>query len=141
MRRSGVRFPSAPPGLLFQALRACPRALLRNAATRGSVMGVLTNVFRRGGVFYFRARVPAALRPSVGRRELWRSLRTSDPTEARCRGASLLRLTEALWRDLHPRMSPNEIQSLIDNWTKAKLEEDADARLTGSRDALEAHHA
>lgn len=91
-------------------------------------MGVLTNVFRRGGVFYFRARVPAPLKVRVGRNELWRSLRTRDPGEARRRGGILLSLTEALWRDLDRAMSSREVQSLIDGWVRARLEDDAEVR-------------
>ena len=95
-------------------------------------MALVTNVFRRGGAFYFRARVPAALRPAVGRRELWRSLRTSVASVARRRGVTVLGLTETLWRDLERAMQsaskpvdPGVIKGLIDQWLRAEIEEDA----------------
>ena len=44
-------------------------------------MARTTNVFRRGTVHYFRVRVPLALRTVVGRKELWRSLKTCKGDE------------------------------------------------------------
>lgn len=99
-------------------------------------MAVLTNVFRRGGVFYFRASVPLALRQSLGRKELWKSLRTREPGQAKLRGSALLGLTENLWRDLERAMSADEIEKLINSWLKARLEEDTAARTGISAEAL-----
>jgi hypothetical protein len=103
-------------------------------------MAVLTNVFRRGGVYYFRARVPASLSAKVGRRELWRSLRTREISTARRRGSALFGLTEALWRDLQHAMRPDEVQLLIDGWVLAKLDEDAEARQGADRESLQRHN-
>jgi len=50
-------------------------------------MGLATNIVRRGAIYYIRAAVPCRLVDRVGRRELWRSLRTSDPGTARKRAA------------------------------------------------------
>jgi hypothetical protein len=41
-------------------------------------MRLPTSLFRRGGVFYYRAKVPSDLLILVGRREVWISLKTSD---------------------------------------------------------------
>src|SRR5579885_3517689 len=100
-------------------------------------MAVMSNVFRRGSVFYFRVGIPRHLRGRLNRRELWRSLRTSDPGEARRRGGILLSLTQTLWSDLQRAMSTRELQSAIANWLKAKLDEDADARWGASDQALD----
>lgn len=50
----------------------------------------MTNLHRReGGTYYVRVRVPLDLVEFMGRKEVWRSLRTKDPKEAkrRCRAA------------------------------------------------------
>lgn len=49
-----------------------------------------TGLVRRGAVYYFRARVPAHRRALGARREVWKSLRTSDLQEARWRASLLL---------------------------------------------------
>lgn len=94
-------------------------------------MSLVTNVFRRGASYYFRTRVPARFRALLERKELWRSLRTTDAREARQRASVAILLTEALWRDLERVMSskrklpsPDELQSLIDQWLRAELSED-----------------
>lgn len=88
-------------------------------------MSLVTNVFRRGGNYYFRIRVPARLREKVGRRELWRSLRTPLAREALQRLALLQNLTEALWRDLERTMDLRECKALVDAWLSAEIREDA----------------
>jgi integrase len=94
-------------------------------------MSLVTNVFRRGGSYYFRARVPGRLRAILGRQELWRSLRTGDPWKARQRASLIAQLTHRLWRDLDELMSlsravtPVELKALIDDWLRAELSEDA----------------
>jgi len=94
-------------------------------------MSLVTNVFRRGVSYYFRTRVPERFRAVLDRRELWRSLRTTERSTARRRAALASLLTEALWRDLEREMSssrnlpdPARIKFLIDRWLKAELEED-----------------
>lgn len=98
-------------------------------------MSLVTNVFRRGGSYYFRTRVPARFRTLLERRELWRSLRTTDAKGARQRASVAALLTEALWQDLERLMSiPSSVPSrahiraLIDQWLKAELEQDAGLR-------------
>lgn len=59
-----------------------------------------TYLFRRGGVFYYRAKVPVDLIDQVKRREVWLSLRTSDRKRAELRLADThvrqLRIYECL---------------------------------------------
>ncbi|MDO9589246.1 MAG: site-specific integrase [Brevundimonas sp.] len=94
-------------------------------------MSLVTNVFRRGGSYYFRARVPERFRAVLERRELWRSLRTGEPSKARQRASLVAQLTHRLWRDLDYLMSttqpisPGELKRLVDEWLRAELEEDA----------------
>lgn len=102
-------------------------------------MSLVTNVFRRGAIFYFRARVPARLIPVVGRRELWRSLRTGDARMARQRASRAILLTDALWHDLERLMSSrvpsrSEVKALIDQWLKAELDRDEALRRASEPD-------
>ena len=41
-----------------------------------------THLFRRGDIFYYRAKVPTDLREHLKRREIWISLKTSDRPKA-----------------------------------------------------------
>lgn len=94
-------------------------------------MPLVTNVFRRGSSYYFRTRVPARFRVLLDRKELWRSLRTTDAREARQRASCAVLLTERLWVGLDGLMSstpaapsPAQIKTLIDDWLRAELRED-----------------
>lgn len=102
-------------------------------------MSLVTNVFRRGAVFHFRTRVPARLVGVVGRKELWRSLRTNDPREARQRASRAILLTDTLWRDLERIMSSrvptrSEVKAFIDQWLKAELDRDEFLRRSSEPD-------
>ena len=63
-----------------------------------------TYLVRRGGVFYYRAKVPVDLIDQVKRREVWLSLRTSDRKSAELRLADThvqqLRIYESLRQGL-----------------------------------------
>lgn len=105
--------------------------MLRTLATRGP-MSLVTNVFRRGASYYFRTRVPARFRALLERKELWRSLRTTDARQARHKASVVILLTESLWRDLERIMSSNrnlpsasQVRALLDGWLRAELDEDA----------------
>jgi integrase len=91
-------------------------------------MTLSSHVLRRGGVYWFRIRVPKRLRTVLGRRELWRSLRTLSPAEARRRAMHLAALTASLWCGADAAMSPDEAKALVDQWLRAKLDEDAELR-------------
>ena len=56
-------------------------------ATHGGMERVprATWLMRRGGVYYVRARVPQDLAEVIGKSEIRRSLKTSDPAEGRRR--------------------------------------------------------
>ncbi|MBU3712670.1 MAG: hypothetical protein FGM21_12885 [Limnohabitans sp.] len=64
-----------------------------------------TYLIRRGGVFYYRAKVPSDLLHQLNRREVWISLRTSDRKSAELRLADThirqLRTYECLRQGLH----------------------------------------
>jgi hypothetical protein len=67
-------------------------------------MSLRTNIVRRRAIYYFRCRVPADLRASVGRNELSRSLRTSCGSSARRLALPLYTKTARLWRDVRQAM-------------------------------------
>ena len=50
-------------------------------------MSLQRNVVRRAATYYFRIAIPADLVPSIGRKEVWRSLKTKDAGTARIRAA------------------------------------------------------
>lgn len=111
-------------------------------------MSLVTNVFRRGGSYYFRTRVPQRLRALVGRKELWKSLRTKDPLAARQRASLASLLTDQLWRDLERGMSSSsaplsdhQLEFLIASWLKAELDRDAVLRRTSEVDREAPWHA
>lgn len=95
-------------------------------------MSQLPHVVRRGGSYSFRIRVPERFRALLTRKELWRSLRTSDLREARQRASLAILLTDQLWGVFDRLMSssrsvpsPAQIKMLIDQWLKAELDRDA----------------
>lgn len=98
-------------------------------------------VRRRGGIWMARVHIPTPLRPLIGRREVWRSLRTANRREARLRaaifqgnmGAPFVRL-----RRERSGMSRQQIDELVAEYLEAELW-DAETRLaTGAWQANDA---
>lgn len=91
-------------------------------------MALSTNLVRRGGIYYFRCRVPTDLVARLGRAELSRSLATSYPDVARRRGRRAAHLVEQVWLLVRECMSPEQIDDVIRRWLKAELDKDEVAR-------------
>jgi integrase len=91
-------------------------------------MALATHIVRRGSTYYFRARVPAALKPRIGRAELSRSLQTASAPEARRRATYLASLTMDLWQALERAMTIDDVRQLIQGWLRQALDTDAKAR-------------
>ncbi len=74
-----------------------------------------TNISRRGSVYYVRVAVPRDLMESVGRREIWQSLRTKDATEARRLARAALGRLDEQWRSLRDRreVTRDDVETLI----------------------------
>jgi integrase len=88
-----------------------------------------SNLVRRKRTFYFRARVPTALIATLGRRELWRSLRTSDPVLARLRASVMWASVQKLWNSvLSGSVTKEEIDQLLREWLSQALASDMAAR-------------
>ncbi|WP_300295585.1 site-specific integrase [Ferrovibrio sp.] len=91
-------------------------------------MALSTNLVRRGGIYYFRCRVPNDLVARLGRTELSRSLATANPDVARRRGRWAAHLVEQVWLLVRECMSPEQIDDVIRRWLKAELDKDEVAR-------------
>lgn len=93
---------------------------------------------RRGGVYYFRQRVPLALVPLLGGRvEVQRSLRTADPREAQLRAAVVelglarrWRALLAMRRDSMRRLDQQEVEQLAAQYFERLVAEDRAYRAT-----------
>ncbi len=96
---------------------------------------MLTTLFRprRRLSFYHRAVVPLALRSYFrGKRQVWRSLKTTDPDHARLLTLILRARTQRLFLTLKREgqyMTSVEIDRLIAEWKDAELERLEDARV------------
>jgi hypothetical protein len=75
-----------------------------------------SNLRRRGGVYWFRRRVPDALKARVERNEINRSLRTKCAKTARARARQAWLATEAMFRGmtLNPSLAASQAKLLID---------------------------
>lgn len=94
-------------------------------------MGVVTNVLRRRGRYWFRIRVPVDIVPRLGRRELWRALETADPAVARQRAIQAARVAIALWQRVRSDMSlsKDQIDQLVVAHFHQMLEVDEGLRI------------
>lgn len=94
-------------------------------------MGSIPNTIRRGGVFYFRRGVPAALQRLFNRAELTCSLRTSDVVLARRLSRYLYVCSEELFDAVKtaPMLSEQDIAALVKDFYSSILAQDETARL------------
>jgi len=101
-------------------------------------MGLASNVARRGAVYYVRLAVPVHLKIRFGRRELWRSLRTTDPAEARRWAPVVLSAARCLFLDVERdvTLTDSKIAQLVRDFYERELTIDA-AMLRPSSPTLE----
>lgn len=92
-------------------------------------MSLSTNVVRRGTRYYFRCRVPADLVARVGRTELNRSLKTSDPREARIKATAVAAGVERLWGAIRRALDKRQIEELVRDWLRGRLDQDQQQRI------------
>lgn len=87
---------------------------------------------KRRKSLYHRITIPQALRPFFGgKAEVWRSLRTRDKDEARCRASTWESRGRRLFLTLQKRgeaMTNEEREALVAHWLEASLDEAEDAR-------------
>lgn len=91
-------------------------------------MALATNVVRRSGSarYYARLTVPLDLQRFLDKRELWQSLRTSDPREARERAAPILAQWQAEFAELRRRREPTvtDFESAVWDHYRSEIEHD-----------------
>lgn len=81
-------------------------------------MSTLNYLFRRGAIYYYRARIPVELVKFFGRTEIKKSLDTADPAEARRRCAYFSRRTKELFQMAEGLKHLNQYagEQLLRNW-------------------------
>ncbi|GAB3452334.1 DUF6538 domain-containing protein [Insolitispirillum peregrinum] len=86
-------------------------------------MALASNIIRRGAIYYVRLTIPHSLIDRFERRELWRSLRTSDPASARTQAPILIArarcLFEMVARDM--TLTKERIAELVRNFYDREL--------------------
>lgn len=89
-------------------------------------MCLATNIARRAGSasYYARLAVPKDLQPVLKKRELWKSLDTKDPREARARVAPVLAKWHAEFAELRRRheATPETVQAVVWEHYQGELE-------------------
>ncbi len=58
------------------------------------------------GVYYFREKVPADLKATFGKTEVWRTLDTKDPALAKVRHAEEKRKQSLIWQAMRAKPEP-----------------------------------
>ncbi|MFK4523682.1 integrase [Bradyrhizobium japonicum] len=93
-------------------------------------MSIATNIQKRPGrtSYYVRVGVPLKLQPVLKRKEIWQSLKTTDPRRARDRAAPVIASYRAQFAALEQRRepSPADVQAAV--WSHYETELDRDAR-------------
>lgn len=91
---------------------------------------------KRGGVYQLRVRVPDALRPLVGKTEIWKSLGTGDLKEAQESARAVRVKIDGEWAALRRQLAPAraetlsdaEIWNLVVKWFVAAEKKNADPK-------------
>lgn len=95
-------------------------------------MGLQTNIVKRGGSanYYARVAVPTDLQPVLQKRELWKSLGTTDQREARRRASAIVAVWHADFADLRRKRSPtpDDLQAIAWKHYQLELERDRSER-------------
>ncbi|MCP3399196.1 DUF6538 domain-containing protein [Bradyrhizobium sp. CCGB20] len=93
-------------------------------------MSIATNIQKRPGrtSYYVRVGVPLKLQPVLKRKEIWQSLKTTDPRQARDRAAPLIASYRARFADLRREPSPTDLQAAVWSHYETELNQDGRAR-------------
>src|SRR4051794_21921547 len=103
-------------------------------------MALASNIARRSGtaVYYARLGVPPDLQALMNKRELWKSLGTRDPREAREKVLPVLMQWRAEFAELRKRRepTPDDLQSAVWTHYESELERDQRRRAAFPTDAM-----
>jgi integrase len=95
-------------------------------------MSIATNIQKRPGrtSYYVRVGVPLKLQPVLKRKEIWKSLKTTDPRQARDRAAPVIASYRAQFAALEQRRepSPADLQAAVWSHYETELAQDGRAR-------------
>jgi len=94
-------------------------------------MSLATNIVRRGAIYYVRVAVPKDIRMAFGgRKEIWKTLRTPDCSEARKRALAVLDDIYADFDGARRRKEPTEadLQAAVWEFYQERLKTDLDDR-------------
>jgi integrase len=94
-------------------------------------VALASNIVLRGGTYYVRVAVPLDLKARIRRREIWQSLRTKDPREAKRLGAVTLAKLQNDWASLRHKREPGEfeLRSAVISFFREEEERDLERRL------------
>lgn len=104
-------------------------------------MAPLPHIQLRQTGYYYRHRVPNALRCIFGQREIVRSLKTTSLQVAKRRAAMLMAEVYGVFahiRSMNGDLTHNEAQQIADSWKRTVLNEDFERRLSGQTHSLSA---
>lgn len=97
-------------------------------------MSIATNIQKRPGrsSYYVRVGVPLGLQPVLKRKEIWKSLSTSDPKLARDRAAPVIASFRSRFANLEQRRAPTaaDLQGAVWSHYEGELEHDRKGRMT-----------
>ena len=103
-------------------------------------MALASNIARRPGstVYYARLGVPPDLQAIMKKKELWKSLRTREPREAREKVLPVLIQWRAEFAELRKRRepTPDDLQSAVWTHYETELEHDRRARAVLPTEAI-----
>lgn len=96
-------------------------------------MALATNIVRRAGSarYYVRCAVPVDLQAIINKKEVWKSLGTSDPKMARETAPAKIAEIQAHFADIRQRQAPSEadLQSAVWNHYRTEIEHDRQERM------------
>lgn len=102
-------------------------------------MSIATNIQKRPGrtAYYVRVGVPLKLQPLLKRKEIWKSLGTSDRRQARDRAAPVIASFRAQFAELEQRREPShaDLQAAVWSHYETELDLDGQARASLPTDA------
>ena len=89
------------------------------------------------GLYVFRLKVTADLRPVICKTEIRKFLKTNDKLKAQIRAIRFMTVCKSLFNQLRKGnsiyMTPDEINKVLDIWTQGILGEDEEDRITRKR--------
>lgn len=102
----------------------CP-TWLSHICVGGHSVAKTEHLYRRGGIYYWRRRLPLNLSSKIGREDVARSLLTAAPKDARRRSRRLSAVTDEFFAvaQSDDSLSPETITQILQDLLRAELDE------------------